>query len=349
MIVINDVKPEIYKQISELVESGHYPSAEVFVEVAVNNQLLLEKSSNYTRKEMEPIRTGYNSTFSNNTVLRNIEEKPITINPIEINQERNSLPMWGLINRFTPSKIILRSLANMLSSEKRDAINFKEFSEKMAGEALKIRAQLEKFEKRSEVTRGESFKMGFPTKDAKSQQRFIDIFIGRLRSDNTVGGILGELEFAVVKKVQNGNAPISVVGITDYGLGFAQLHSPIIDDLILNQQPISNPLSDEEVNFLLNHIKKVRSEDFRFLSFLYRSVKEGVTSPQELSKVVLKYFDRNKLSETFINSFQAGAMARLVEMRLIRIEKHGIYSSYRAETSKIDFDNLLSATPISNN
>jgi hypothetical protein len=37
-------------------------------------------------------------------------------------------------------------------------------------------------------------------------------------------------------------------------------------------------------------------------------------------------------------------MARLVEMRIIRIEKHSIYSSYRVESRKPEFDNLLSAS-----
>jgi methyltransferase-like protein len=77
---------------------------------------------------------------------------------------------------------------------------------------------------------------------------------------------------------------------------------------------------------------------------LYKSVKERISNPQEISKVVSKYFEKKNLSQSFINSLQAGAMARLVEMRLIRIEKHGIYSSYRVESRNPDLDNLLSAS-----
>jgi hypothetical protein len=352
LIIINEINPEEYSKISELVEAGKYSSIAIFVEMAIKNQLLLEKSQLLSLDSISDHNT-YDNTLgltgvSDNITLRNSMEKPRVVNPITVNSKRNLLPIWGLINRFSPAKVVLRSLINTLLIEKAEFTNFKDFSEKLASEGSTIRIQLEKFEKRSDVTRGESFKMGFPMKDAKSRQRFIDTYIGRLRGDNTIGGILGELQFAVIKRVQNGNAPISVIGLTDYGWQFAKIHSPLIDELLLNQREVSSPMCDEEILFLLNHIRKVRSEDFRFLSFLYSSVKDGVSSPQEISKVVSKYFANNKLGMSFVNSLQAGAMARLVEMRLIRIEKHGIYSSYRAEQLKPDLCDLLSTSTSTN-
>jgi hypothetical protein len=79
---------------------------------------------------------------------------------------------------------------------------------------------------------------------------------------------------------------------------------------------------------------------------LYRSIKGGSTNPQQISRLVSQYFEKSKFSDAFINSLQAGAMARLIEMRIIRIKKSGIYTSYRLESSDTVIDKILAESKI---
>jgi hypothetical protein len=234
----------------------------------------------------------------------------------------------------------------MLVESGTDWINFSDFSEKLTALGYNIRLLLEKREKKLDVTRGESIKMGLPLKDLKSQQRFTDIYAGRLRTDNTNDGLLADLEFAFIKKMVDGSVTKSVIGITDYGYEFARLHSPLIDDCLLNGETVSDALSEEEVIYLLRHIEKVRLADLEFLSFIYRSIKGGSNNPKQLTKLVSHYFEKYELKSNFINTLQAGSLARLIEMRLVRIVKNGIYSSYQVSSSSNKLDRILTEPSI---
>jgi hypothetical protein len=342
---MQDLKAELYEQIKELVEQGKYPSIETFIEVALKNQILLEKSIGDKEKV---VNTNREQGLGQNKYqdLSLIEEKPITVSPAPISSTRKSLPLWGMINRVAPAKVSLRLLSNMLAESGTEWISFSEFSEKLTAFGYNIRLQLEKREKKLDVIRGESIKMGLPLKDLKSQQRFIDIYVGRLRTDNTNDGLLADLEFAVIRKMTDGNISKSVIGITDYGYEFAKLHSPLIDDCLVKGETVSDALSEEEVIYLLRHIEKVRQADLEFLSFIYRSVKGGSNSPKQLAKLASHYFEKYKLKSNFINTMQGGALARLVEMRLIRIVKNGIYSSYQVSPSNNTMDRILTEPTI---
>jgi hypothetical protein len=106
--------------------------------------------------------------------------------------------------------------------------------------------------------RGQSLKIGFPKKDPKSQQRFVDFFIGKLRNENYLSGPIGDLELAAIRKSQQGNQNNLIIGITEAGLKWANMDSPFIDDFISSQKPIQSPLSDEEIHFLLSRIKETK-------------------------------------------------------------------------------------------
>lgn len=328
---MTEIIPQVYEIIMNLVKKGKYPTMESFVDIAIRNQITLEKSPVQERNRDVP--EVKSSPSTHDQLIRNKEQNLLTAPAISVEPKRRSIPIWGLINRFVPSKVVLRMLVNALVQSKAQWVEFKQFSDDAVSIASQIRNHTEKFEKRSDVIRGQSLKIGFPKKDPKSQQRFVDLFIGKLRNQNYLSGLLGDLELAVIKKSQQGNQNNTVIGITEGGLKWANMESPFIDDFISGLKPIQSPLSFEEIDFLLSRIKETKPGDYYFLEYIYKLVKEGVNTPDKLSDHTSLYFDSLKLNPAMFSTFQTGGIARLVEMRIIQLDKIGIRTRYLVMSS----------------
>ena len=338
MLVMTEIIPQVYEIIMDLVKRGKYATMESFVDIAIRNQITLEKSAIQERnRDVHEVK----STASIYVQLRkNIQQNLLTTPAISIDDKRRSTPIWGLINRFVPSKVVLRILVNALVQFKTQWIDFKQFSDDAVSIASQIRNHTEKFERRSDVVRGQSLKIGFPKKDPKSQQRFVDLFIGKLRNENYLSGLLGDLELAVIKKSQQGNQNNTLIGITEGGLKWANMDSPFVDDFILSLKPIQSPLSYEETGFLLSRIKETKPGDYEFLKYIYRLVREGENTPDKLSDHISLYFDSLKLNPAMFSTFQTGGIARLVEMRIIQLDKSGIHTRYKLKSSASTLEEL---------
>lgn len=334
------ITPDTYKSAMELVTLGKYSSLEHFTEVAIRNQLVLE-SENDNQQSQNHVLDNAMSTSHNESF---VGFQPRTVDPIPLSKERRGKPIWGLINRFAPGKLVLRMLANGLESSTTEWINYKEFAAGVVERAISMRNQIEKHYKNSQIVRGEGLQIGFPQKDENSRQRFIDIYIGRLRSDSRIDGFLGDLELGVIRKASDGSLQI---GITEAGLKLANLKSPLLDEFFTVEHPIA--FFKNEIHFLMNHVKKTRPGEYQFLDYLFTSVKNGMDTPQEIGNQVADYVKKNKwtnsrgesISEAELNTMKVGGMARLVEMRLIRIEKDGIHTKYQASSELDSLEGLL--------
>lgn len=322
MIVMIEITPDAYAEINQLIKAGKYPSIETFAEIALKNQIKLEKIR-LERAPNLPLEKVSSAEIETNK-LRYLKD-PQTVEPLLLTGQRRAEPLWGLINRFAPAKMVLRLLSFHLAQVGTDWINYQAFIEDAVNVATWARIRIEKHEKRTPLVRGESLKIGYPFKDARSQQRFIDFYIGRFRSDNQVQGLLGDLELASFKRNDNGSISI---GITSAGMKWARLHSPLIDDLLVGQESIQSPLSDQEIQYLLSHISRTRPGEYQFLDFLFKAVHDGANTPQKLSPLISRYFGARKYSAAQQNNLQTGGIARLIEMRFLRIEKDGIYTKY---------------------
>lgn len=332
------ITPDMYKSAMELVNLGKYSSLEHFSELAFRNQLILE---NDTQQNSIHILDNTKLTTHNESFTG---YQPRTIRPIPLSKERRGKPMWGLINRFAPGKLVLRMLASGLESSTTEWIDYKEFAADVVERAISMRNQIEKHYKNSQIVRGEGLQIGFPQKDENSRQRFADIYVGRLISDGRVDGFLGSLELGVIRKASDGSLQI---GITEAGLKFANMKSPLLDEFFTVEHPIA--FFKNEIHFLMNHVKKVRPGEYQFLDYLFTSVKNGMNTPQEIGNQVTDYVKKNKwanshgghISEAELNTMKVGGMARLVEMRLIRIEKDGIHTKYQASSELDSLEGLL--------
>lgn len=108
--------------------------------------------------------------------------------------------------------------------------------------------------------------------------------------------------------------------------------SPLIDDFLLQGEQIENPFSPAEVEFLLNHVKINRLGEFEYLVSVLGFIKEGSATPTALRQKVGKLLQEKHLSVKFteksVNTMLVGVIGRLVEMRLLGIEKDAQRSRY---------------------
>jgi len=353
MIVVFKVDLGTYRKIRNLVEKGSYESVENFVEIAVANQIQLESQgissmsapkqikASYEIEETEPKSRQLKHHVGSAGFIADFLSVPKTQIPIlqtlPITDEIKNAPIWGQINRLAPAKLVLRLLANQVALSGSDRVDLKRFAADVAENATLARVYVEKKDKAQRI-RGEGLYVAFPKKDPKSQQRFINFYVGKIPRGKWTDSVLTGLSFARIEEAEDGSVSI---GLTEAGMQFMRLHSPLIDDFLLKGQQIDNPFSAEEVEFLLKHTKLFRPGDLEYLISVLQSIKDGAVTPTALRQKTLGILrDKNfisNVSEKVVNTMQVGAIGRLVEMRLLRIEKDAQKSTYLIT----DYGNVL--------
>jgi len=300
------------------------------VEIAVKNQLLLEtegkleiagrQSAQKTAKTQRPLLS---------TILR-VPEKTYTQTVVapSLDESIKSAPVWGQINRLAPAKLVLRILLNSLAASEDRSIDLKRFSAEVAEQATAFRLFAKKKDKIKRI-RGEELYVCFPEKDPSSQQRFLNYFVGKAPLKKWTDSILTGLSLANIEEMEDGS---TLIGLTEAGLKFALLPAPLVDDFFLDGKQIDAPFSNEEVSFLVDHIKSIRPGEYEFLVFTLASIKKGADTPTKLRGRIFEFLKGKdlqiKLSDKVANTMQVGAIGRLVEMGLLKIEKEAQKSRY---------------------
>jgi len=319
-----------YNKIAILVKKGNYISIDNFVEIAVKNQLMLETEGKLEMERRRPVLTTVRSRRSQPATSVRVPKKPRiqTLGTPSLDEFIRSSPIWGQVNRLAPAKLSLRILLNSLSIFDAKSIDLRRFSAEVAEQATTFRRFAKKKDKKRRV-RGEEIYVGFPKKDPSSQQRFLNYYVGKGPLKRWTDSVLTGLSLATIEEMEDGS---TVIGLTEAGLKFTLLHSPLLDDFFLERKQIDRPLSPDEVSFLIEHIKSVRPGEYELLAFTLSSIKKGADTPTKLQDSIFDFLKgkdlRIKLSEKVANSMQVGVIGRLVEMRLIKIKKEAQRSKY---------------------
>lgn len=344
MIVMFNLNPATYKAIKDLVDKGMYDSIENFVEIALSNQLQLEKQGISTTSKnkmplasteidevgkLRPTRMQLGTqTFTQSLAIPNGNVSLPTLQSKPTSKEARESPIWGQINRLVPIKFVLRLLANQIVPSGNDRIDLKRFSADVAEIATLARMHIEKKDKAKRI-RGEELYVSFSQKEPGSQQRFVNFYVGKLPSGKWTDGILTGLGLATIEQTEEGAV---VIGLTEEGKHLALLRSPLVDDFLIEGKQIENPFSDEEVKFLLKHLESLRPGEYEYLNSVLRFVKDGANTPTLLQGKISEYLKDRLVgvgvSAKVANTMQVGAIGRLVEMRLLRIEKDAQRSKY---------------------
>lgn len=320
-----------YNKISTLVKKGSYVSLDNFLQIAVRNQLLLETEGRLEVAKRRPVQTTAKKQRSQHLTSVRVQKKTqiqILRTP-SVDESIKSAPIWGQINRLAPAKLVLRVLLNSLGTFDDRSVDLRRLSADVAEQATIFR----RFAKRKDKTRrvrGEEVYVGFPKKTPSSQQRFLNYYVGKRPLKKWTDSILTGLSLASIEEMEDG---ATVIGLTEAGLKFALLHSPLLDDFFLDGKQIEAPLSSDEVSFLIDHIKSVRPGEYEFLIATLSSIKKGANTPTKLRDHIFGFLKGKdlgvRLSEKVASSMQVGVIGRLVEMRFLRIEKDAQRSKYR--------------------
>ena len=303
---------------------------ENFVEIAVKNQLLLETKEKFNAKGPRKFQKPAKVERPNFPSLLSMPKKAFTeafvAKPID-KQIMNS-PIWGQINRLAPVKFVMRILINSLISSEETSVDLRRFNADVAQLATVFRRFAKRRDKKRRI-RGAELYVGFSKKTPSSQQRFLNYYVGKGPLRRWTDSILTGLSLASIEELEDGS---TIIGLTEAGLKFTLLHSPIIDDFFLDKKQIEAPFSEEEVSFLIDHISSARPGELEFILFTLRAIKKGADTPTKLHSEVFSFLASKELeiriSEKVVNTMQVGVIGRLVEMRLLKIEKEAQKSRY---------------------
>jgi hypothetical protein len=325
IILLIKVDNQTYQRIENLVKESRYASMENFVELAVRNQLLLETEGIIADAGNPGTK---NASDSERPQLSIPAQSPQVSPTTSLPENIKSMPLWGQVNRLAPAKFVLRLLLNNLVNSTEKSIDLKRFSAEAAERAAEFRQFLKKRDKTKRV-RGTELYVAFPKKDPSSQQRFLNYYIGKASSLKWTDSVLTGLSFARIEETDDGAI---VIELTEPGLRFATLHSPLVDDFFLGGKQIASSFSDEEISFLIDHIRKTRPGEYDFMKLTLTSIKRGDSTPTKLKDKINEFLKNKdlgfKFSEKVAITMQVGATGRLIELGLLKIEKQAQKTKY---------------------
>jgi hypothetical protein len=319
------VEKQTYRNIEALVNEGKYASLENFVDLAIRNQLLLEEEGRLGIVENRDLKT---TAIADRFQLSIPAKEPQVVTTSPLNNSIREMPIWGQINRLAPAKFVLRALLNSLAGSDEKFINLKRFGGEAAEKAIAFRLFAKKKDKTNRV-RGTELYVAFPKRDLSSQQRFLNYYVGKAPLQRWTDSVLTGLSLASIEKDEEGT---QIIGLTELGLQFALLHSPLVDDFFLEGREIASSFSNDEVEFLIGNIRSNRPGEFDFLKFTLTSIRNGADTPVTLRGKVDEFL-RNRdfgfeISDKVTNTMQVGAIGRLLELGLLKIEKDAQKSKY---------------------
>jgi hypothetical protein len=129
-------------------------------------------------------------------------------------------------------------------------------------------------------------------------------------------------------------------GITDDGMRFSLIKSPVYYKTSGDITPTTNQLSKEEVEFIINTLINRMPAEVKFMEFTLNCIKNGKTKPDDGRVPTQKYLDTtypdiahakkgSSFSDQEAETFRAGVISRMNELGLIKIIRKGIKSEYQ--------------------
>lgn len=349
MVICFQCDDDTKKRLDHLVRTGQYRDyAEVIVSAIKNETLLQQKLTHEggavvfdVRVDTESLQVnevaaaekivpsprkqkGIPSVFSASSVPKSAPKiAPIPPDTWGMRQEV-PLDKWifGQYNRLFPGKANCRALTNLLTGSP-EGVLIEEAGLQIAKQAWDLRDYLAQIDERYDLDRDNSLCIAFPDNSGKSCLRYVNQFFCSMNSQGQLSGLLFDL-----KLVNRGEGPKSRLLLTEPGWCFARLNNPILDGV---QTRPSGSLSDEEVDFLINHIvTSVPVENFAYRAIL-DAIQSGANTPETMDEALKKYLPRDsqrKLSKGFCASQRSGAVSRMADLRLLGRKREGLRVTY---------------------
>jgi len=335
-----DLDADTVDAINRLIREGRYRTVQDFLFTAAQNQLYdIENTHN-------PVVIRDSSSASSSTTDRTVRltAPDLDLSPLLTAPDANKLQttpppkseevaseIYGLYNRFFPTKITVRVLANMLKGNGPN-VPLSTLQENAASIAREYGKKLLKKEHGLGRSRSEMIATALPTKskrpidEFKAKARFKSHFVGYV-SKERMEGAPAALRFVNIHKGDNGR---DVIGLTVAGLEFAKLANPVIENEDLN-----SPLSDKEREFLLKQISAELPEEARLMQSVLEAIKAGATNPEKVQEGLKKL--KPELKESELSTVRSGLLSRMSELGLVTRERVGLSVRYHITSAGQEF------------
>ena len=246
-------------------------------------------------------------------------------------------PLSGYYNRLLPVKFVLRMLVALTVNREsfdneegwdisiNDDVTLSELRESSWLSASYAKETLQLYDQLSEAKgkTGAKLSVGFPTKDEKSKERFVSQFVGSRRKKE-LSGALFDMGFAGISGIGGifdsiGGFTNEDIGFTQFGLQFAMLENPVIDEIEGWQD--EGVFSKNEVDFLLAHFKQNVQAEWEFMLSIAEMIRDGTDNATKMNAALISQrgWNRSKASV-----YRTGVLARMQELGLVNREKSGV-------------------------
>jgi len=278
------------KEIEEFVRRGDIESVHDFVRYAIQNQLQLERE----KLDAGEVKEYHLPKISTETVPKEKYASTIDLSPTETNKfvsldaskirERTKGPMWALKNKYFPVKFVLRVIQKMTSSSDEGKIPVPFLQEEIKKYAFPMRNEMEVLDGEMGNKRGAKIATGLPVNNENSFYRFFDNFVIYVSPDrNIIKGMPYELGFI--------DFIDGAIVLTEDGYNFACLYSPILDGYMQEKEMPQYQFSDEELNFLYEHIRQKTISEKMLFNFMFTQIEKEINTPEELNNAIKPFLE----------------------------------------------------------
>jgi hypothetical protein len=238
--------------------------------------------------------------------------------------------LWGQYNRMLPVKATCRALFN-LASENPHGVPLNDAVSKVSFAACGLGDFLQHADARGLRRREDAMSSAFPTTasdSGESRLRFGNQFVGSVKQGSFIGLP------AALRLVTSDLGKDSRVLLTKSGAEFALLENPILD---LGESFPTRKLSDEEIKFLLEHIRTAVPEEAGAYRAIVEGIKSGANTPDGLDdylcerfalRRVLKAEAPGDIAQSYLTTQRTGAISRMADLNLVQRSKAGLHVTY---------------------
>lgn len=232
--------------------------------------------------------------------------------------------LWGQYNRFLPVKATCRALLRLVADSPM-GVPLDDAVSRISYAACTLGDVLGDMDSRVQRRREDAISAAFPTTaydGAQARLRFGNQFVGVIKQ-----GILLGLP-AGLKLVGCHPSKVPLLSLTKQGAEFAALENPALDT---RDQWVSRTLSDAEIQFLLDHIKRAVPEEASAYVSLIDGIVGGADTPDKLDAYLRQRFElenNDAMKPSFLATQRTGAVSRMVELGLLARERSGLHVTY---------------------
>lgn len=354
MVICIQMDGKTKDDLDQLVKVGGYHDCSHAIAIAIANQLLLDQNVGESgrslvvstaAKSASPTHTRQSVAANSDSVRPLVpahipsvfllaayptgyEAAPL---PMDVFAPGHDVPVdrwiFGQHNKLLPVKASCRALAALGAIDKKGTPIARAAAD-IASFAVELGDYLRKLDDDSSASRDEALSTAFPHSDAeagdKTRLRYANQFVGSVNKHGQLSGLLVDL-----KLVNHTGGKESRIKLTDPGLNFAALKNPILDSEPKSEAQAK--FSDEEMTFLLDHIRKSVPAEYSAFRAVLNALVEGSNSPERLDSALKKFMSRRSekpFTDAFLTTQRSGAISRMADLDLIRRSREGVTVTY---------------------